>query len=427
MSLPLNKRDYDLFLSYAHSDRAFVESLYQWLRQSAGLQVWWDDRDMSAGALLATDLQKAIERCRAVLLVASDESLARGWVQAEYNAAMDERANHNGFRMVALRMGNASAEQLMRGISWIDVPNRTLDVDTAFAIIRALYPSENRPNPTTARDVYVSATWHGDDNVSANAVCRYLAKQGLRLIGDSKDQKGFGTGDRVERIMSSCGAFVAIVPYRREETAVAGEKPYKYFLQEIDFAAEHGLASIVVADPRVRRSDGKDQDWLRMDTNANTVPHGVQSAVDSLWDEWRPPRRPHYVFCAMDLHSEDTRLTGPIRQLIELITSMPTKVGDEVHEGNPDNVNAAVRDAVCDALLVVADLTDDNVNACIEAGMALAVGCNVELLAAGPQRRPPFMLRERNMPTYKDKVAQIGLIHRIARQYRRRIINAELG
>jgi hypothetical protein len=123
MGLPLNKRDYDIFLSYAHSERKFVERLYQWLRQSAGFEVWWDDRELSAGALLATDLQKAIERCRGVLLVASDESLTRGWVQAEYNAAMDERANHNGFRMVALRMGNADAEQLMRGISWIDVPN----------------------------------------------------------------------------------------------------------------------------------------------------------------------------------------------------------------------------------------------------------------------------------------------------------------
>jgi len=78
MGLPLNKRDYDIFLSYAHSEYVFVERLYEWLRQSAGLEIWLDNRELSAGALLATDLQKAIERCRGVLLVASDESLARG-------------------------------------------------------------------------------------------------------------------------------------------------------------------------------------------------------------------------------------------------------------------------------------------------------------------------------------------------------------
>lgn len=426
MGLPLNKRDYDAFLSHAHTDRPFVEELYRWMQESAGLEVWWDDRDMSAGALLATDLQKAIERCRSVVLVATDESLARGWVQAEYNAAMDERANHKGFRMVALRMRNANVGDLMKGISWIDVPGNTLDVDTAQRILRALYPGENRPNPANSRDVYISGSWHQDDDASARATCSYLAKQGFRLIGDSPDQKGFGSGDRVQGIMASCGAFVAIVPYRGTETAVIGEKPYKYFLREMDFAADQGLPSIVIADPRIRRADGHDREWLRMETNATIVPDAVQCSLRSLWDKWRQPRRPHYVFCAMDLDSDDTRLTGPVRQLIQRITSMPTVVGSEVHEGNPENVNAAVRRAVCDAFLVIADLTEDNVNACIEAGMALAVGGNVELLAAGPQRRPPFMLRERNMPTYTDEVQQVGLVHRVSRPYRRRVINAEL-
>jgi hypothetical protein len=375
--------------------------------------------------LLATELQKAIERCRAVVLVASDDSISRGWVQAEYNAAMDERANCKGFRVVALRMRKANVDKLMKGISWIDVPDNALDADTAQAILRALYPGENRPNPVNSRDVYVSASWHQDDNVSARATCAYLVEQGFRLIGDSPDQKGFGSGDRVQRIVNSCGAFVAIVPYRGTETAVTGQRPYKYFLQEIDFAAEQELPSVIIADPRIRRADGHDQHWLRMETNESIVPDPVQLPLRSLWDKWQQPRHPHYVFCAMDLDSEDTRFTGPVRQLIQRITSMPTIVGSEVHGGNSDNVNAAVRRAVCEAFLVIADLTEDNINACIEAGMALAVGTNVELLAAGPQRRPPFMLRERNMPTYTDKVRQIGLIHRISRAYRRRVINAE--
>ena len=347
-------------------------------------------------------------------------------MQAEYNAAMDERANHSGFRMVALRMGNANVRELMRGITWIDVPDGALDASVAEKIIRSFYPNERCPNPVTARDVYVSATWHGDDNVSAKAVCGYLAQQGFRLIGDSTDQKGFGSGDRVERIISSCGAFVGIVPYRGEEKAINGEKPYKYFLKEIDFAAKLELPSVIIADPRISRSDGGDERWFRMDTNANILPDPVKRSLNGLWEFWQRPSTPHKVFCAMDLDSEDKRNAGPIRQLIQLVTSMPTVVGDEVHEGSGENVNAAVRKAVCDAFLVIADLTDDNVNVCIEAGMALAVGTNLELLAFGKQRRPPFMLRERNMPVYKDKLDQIGLIHKISRPYRRRVINAEL-
>ena len=51
----------------------------------------------------------------------------------------------------------------------------------------------------------------------------------------------------------------------------------------------------------------------------------------------------------------------------------------------------------------------------------------VVLIASGESRRPPFMLRERNMPTYTDRLQQIGLIHQLMRPYRRRVINVELG
>lgn len=426
MGLSLNKRDYDIFLSYAHAEKSFVQSLYAWLQDVAGFQVWWDCRDLAAGARLATDLQKGIGRCRAIVLVASDESLSRGWVQNEYNAAMDELANDEGFRMVVLRMANANVETLMKGISWIDVPEAVLTADLAVEVIRALYPGEKQPNPATSRDVYISASWHANDNASARTVCRCLVEQGLRLIGDSKDQMGFGAGNRIEQIISSCGAFVAIIPFRGEGMAVAREGPYKYFLREVDLARRLGLPTLVIADPRVTPPEEEAGLWLPMQTEANSLPEVVGAPLHSLWDRWRASPHPHYVFCAMDLESADTRLTSQIRQLIQRITSMPTKVGNEVHEGNSENVNAAVRRAVCQAFLVLADLTDDNLNTCIEAGMALASETNLELIASGAPRRPPFMLRERNMPTYTDRLQQIGLIHKLMRPYRRRVINAEL-
>jgi hypothetical protein len=66
----------------------------------------------------------------------------------------------------------------------------------------------------------------------------------------------------------------------------------------------------------------------------------------------------------------------------------------------------------CDAFVVLADLTDDNVNACIEVGMGLATGTNVELLARGPSRRPPITLRMFQMPTYNGDIEQIGIVHK---------------
>jgi hypothetical protein len=423
MRLPLSKRDFDIFLSHAHKDRAFVESLESWLTEKAGFSVWYDARELSGGALLATDLQTAIERCRAILLIASGESLDRGWVKAEYNSARDERANEEGFRIVALRLGSANVTNLMRGITWIDVPEGGLDRDTALSVIRAFYPGEKRPNPATARDVYISCSWQQKDGVSARAVCSHLVKQGFRLVGDARDQKGFGAGDRVERIIASCGAFVGIVPFRDTEVANASEKPYKYFIQEMDFAAARGLPSVIVADPRVRRTDGPDSDWLRMETESDKCPNDVSSTLEALWDEWRAPLNPHYIFYAVDLDSDAVRTTSAVRHLLERVTGMPTVLGNEIHD---EPLHSAIMEKIRGAFLVLADITDDNINACIEAGMGLAAGTNVEILAQGKPRRPPFMLRSLQMSTYENEVEQMGLVHKIVRPYRRRVINAEL-
>jgi len=422
MPLPIQRRDFDVFLSHAHKDAAFVSQLDRWLT-SAGLRVWYDARELAGGALLASDLQAAIGRCRGILVVASEESLARGWVKAEYNSAIDERANQDAFRVVALRFPNANVEELLKGTSWIDLPGPNLDADSALAIVGAFYPGEKRPSPATARDIFISCSWQPDDSESARAVCRALVKEGFRLIGDARDQKGFGQGERVERIIGSCGALVGILPFREVESASANERPYKYFIQEMDEAARLGLPTVIVADPRVRRVDGSDAGWVRMETAAKECPPAVSVSLKGLWEQWRDPPAPQYVFCATDLDSDLARASGSMRHLIERITGMSTVVGSEIHE---DNLQSAIVKKVCDAFVVLADITDDNLNTCIEAGMGLAARTNVELVARGKPRRPPFMLRSLQMPTYEDNVERVAVLHRVLRPYRRRVINAEL-
>lgn len=423
MTLPINKRDFDVFLSHAHTDQALAARLDEWLTR-AGFAVWYDARELPGGALLATDLQKAIGRCRGMLLVASGESMARGWVKLEYNAGMNERANHDAFRVVALRVANADVSELMQGISWIDLPEPQLTESVAMKAVTAFCPGEDQTRPDSAQDVYVSCSWQSQDSTSARAVCRELVRHQFRLIGDARDQMGFGAGDRVVRIIASCGGFVGIIPYRDEAVASASEQPYKYFLRELDLAVKQELPVVVVADPRVRRTDASDERWLRMDTDAKVCPGPVASALENLSDQWRSPPRPQYVFCAMDLDSEAARSVSPARGLIERVTGMSTIVGTEVRE---QAIRSGIMNKVRKAFLVVADITDDNVNACIEAGMGLAADTNVELLARGQKRRPPFMLGDLQLETYEDDVERIAVLHGIARRYRRRVINAELS
>ena len=423
MTRSVHKRDYDIFLSHAHKDHEFVELLDNWLTEKVGLNVWYDARELSGGASLATDLQKGISRCRGLLLIASDEAMQKGWVKAEYNAAMDQKANHQDFRVVALRLENANVDDLMQGLTWIDVPAKTIDFNTAVAIIKAFYPGEKRPNPRNSRDVYVSCSWRSNEDVSALTVKRKLIQTGFRLIGDSEDQDAFGTGNRVERIIASCGALVCILPYRNEEFANSTDKPYKYFIQEIDCAKNLGIPTIVIADPRIRRAEQQDADWLRMNDNQKECSEEINKRIEGLWDDWISPPQPQYIFCAMDLDSESVKSTGHYRSLIERVTGMPTSVGTEITK---EPIHKSIVEHINGSFLLIADITDDNLNTCIEAGMGISAGTNVAIFALGPSRRPPFMLRSLQMPTYKDDIEKIGLIHKIVWPYRRRVINAEM-
>jgi hypothetical protein len=295
----------------------------------------------------------------------------------------------------------------------------------AIALIRALYPSDRLPVPSQARDIFVSCSWHEDDRASAIAVCQHLDAQGFRLIGDAKDQAGFGSGKRVERIIESCGALVAILPRRSgDHLATAADGPYKYFLREIAFACDAKLPCVVIADPAVRRDGGDDSDWLRMETTATQCAADVASVLGRLWDDWRPAPKPQYMFWALDLTTELASPSHPLRRLSEVITGMPIIVGNQLHG---ESLHLTIANSIAHAFLVVADISDDNVNTCIEAGMGLAYGTNVRLVARGRSRNPPFMLRGAGqLAGYTDPIDQIGVLHNIARQFRRRIINAEL-
>ena len=430
MTLPVHRRPFDAFLSHAHADRVFVDTLFQWLGNVCGLNIWYDAIKMSGGSAIGTGLQDAIKECRGLLLVGTPDAVKQGWVKREVNIAQVEQADSEDFRIIPLRLANADIVSLIEGESWINLPTAQLDGSAAASIIRAFYPGGDKPDPRTSRDVYVSGSWQATDNASALAVFRLLCQAGFRLIGDAKDQKGF-KANRVQSIIESCGAFVGVIPYRdNTDSASATDKPYKYFLTELDLALKANLPVVVVADPNIHRVDGEDKSWLRMDTLASQCPKDVETAVEALWEQWVRPPHPHYIFYAIDLASSSAERNSDLREIIERITGMPTLVGNEIAE--PDLQSAIMR-SIKDALLVIADISGStegtfNVDCCIEAGMALANDTNVALVSKGKPRSPPFMLRRAGqLSTYADEIEQFGVIHRIVRDYRRRVVNAELS
>jgi TIR domain len=421
MGTLFNERQYDLFLSHAHADHVFVRKLYDWLTTHAGLKVFYDPKHGTAGTGISSMLRQEIENCRGVVLVVSESSVDSEWVKDEYDMAKEEHNENPDFRIVPVRLGGAPGKRLLKGISWIDVADGAFTSELALALLRGVYGASDAPDPARTRDIYVSASWK-TDNTSALAISTALIARGFRLIGDAKDQDRFDV-TRIERIMRTCGAFVCVVPFRDQPEASAARRPYKYYLQEIDIARRLDLASVIIADPRIKRVDGDDSHWLRMATDDSNVSREAARKFDIISAEWEGAPLGNHVFVALPLATETSPQLPALREVVSLVTDMATVFGIDLQGQRQAE---AIQRCIGNAALVIGDITGDNVNVCIELGMAKATERPYELISEGPTRSGPFMIRGPNIGFYANDVERIGALHRIARPHRRRVLNQEL-
>jgi len=83
MTKAKNDFEYDVFVSYSHKDREWVQKWLLPKLESAGVRVFIDFRDLKLGAPLITELERAIARSRVTLLVLTPDYLASEWTMFE--------------------------------------------------------------------------------------------------------------------------------------------------------------------------------------------------------------------------------------------------------------------------------------------------------------------------------------------------------
>lgn len=419
----LQERDYDTFLSCKSTDKAKVDHIYHWLKDVAGISVLYDIPDLPSIVPIESVLPEAIAQCRSIILILSRASIANGWIEREYKTAKDQQSRFKEFRIVPIRIEDCDPPDFMLPVNCIDVFNRNLDLDTANQLLVYLY-HRGMGKEFNQQDIYISRTWHKDDADLANYVCDLLIKFGFRLIGDLEGQQVFYRKDaqeRIKSIMLSCGAFVSILPDRG---GVITSDP---MLREIEIALQFKLPYLIVAEPTVKLPDDIDKLVLRLDINtAKESGFGnLQKNFQKLRDEWRTDVRRHYVFFATDFSSENNKRKTFIKEHIERITAMPCQLGQNVMG---DEAQKAIIEGISNALIVIADILDDNENTLVEAGVARGSGVKLHplLKKSSNNSRPPFMLSDLEVEPYSDDLELMGLIHRIAYKYRRRVLNYEL-
>ena len=112
-----------------------------------------------------------------------------------------------------------------------------------------------------------------------------------------------------------------------------------------------------------------------------------------------------------------------IRRLIQRVSAMPCLMGEDIRQGQ---IQQEIKYRIMGAFMVLADITEENLNTCVEAGIALGAKRPLHLVACGPRHKPPFMFRDQQVWYYENDVELLGIVHNLVRPYRRRIINYEL-
>lgn len=419
-NLLYNKRPNDVFVSYSHADGVLVEMLVRWLVDVAGLRVWWDTNRLTAGDRLAAALPTGLASARAALFCVSRSWNESSWCEDEYNAALQERRADRRYRIIALHLDDCKMPTFLSNARYLEM--QKLEADTAVALLGALVP-EPAPWSYGDRDVYLSRSWHTDDREAADRVCSALVREyGFRLIGDSPDYSTFDAEERVKRIVESCGALVAVLPFRDDHK---NGFTSKWIVKEIELSFQIGRSYLLFAaegvqiDVKLIESAIGHRKFLLPSSADDVV---LATALELLEDEYSSSPRTAYAFFATSLRGEPREIDR-LLTLVEQVTSMECLVGQRLQG---QHAQQEIVERIRGAQFVIADITPSHLNSLIEAGIARGAGTCLHLICEVPESgelRTRFMFRDLEVNWYKNPIERVGAVHRIARLYRRKVFH----
>ncbi len=112
--------DFDVFLSHHSSDKPWVIYLKSELVKR-GLRVWLDQDEIRPGDRFVEALQEGLQRCHAMALIVSRESLKSRWVQEEYESALAiGNASPTPLRLIPCLLQDAELPPFLATRDWVD-------------------------------------------------------------------------------------------------------------------------------------------------------------------------------------------------------------------------------------------------------------------------------------------------------------------
>ena len=111
--------DYHVFVSYRSTDRPWAMSLVARL-EGAGYRVFIDQKELLPGDHLAGQLQTALTRSHAAVVLVSRGWLESRWCQEEAEALLTRAARDERFRLVPLLLDDSGMPPFLESRFWLD-------------------------------------------------------------------------------------------------------------------------------------------------------------------------------------------------------------------------------------------------------------------------------------------------------------------
>lgn len=142
----MQEKQFDIFVSYSHSDKALVQSLAAELRRRH-IRVWIDGWEMKPGDILREKISEGIANASFFLVVLSPSALSSRWVKYELNSGMIDEIEQGHVRVIPAVAGRAKFADLpadLRAKYCLDL--RTVDsrVEAVDAIADLVQPEIRR-------------------------------------------------------------------------------------------------------------------------------------------------------------------------------------------------------------------------------------------------------------------------------------------
>lgn len=176
-----------VFVSHASEDKArFVTAFAERLRQN-GVDAWLDKWEMLPGDSLVDKIfEEGLKEAQAVIVVLSQNSVAKPWVREELNAAVVKRIN-TGSKLIPVVIDDCEIPEVLKATLWQHIEDLD-DYPKAFdRILAAIFGTTDKP-PIGSPPAYAASfvqnigALNNVDSLVLRMACEQARAKGSDLI-----------------------------------------------------------------------------------------------------------------------------------------------------------------------------------------------------------------------------------------------------